>query len=174
MLVEVGRVGTRRAGSRVEVPGGGPVEILSGEALGFVADLHEQFNPERQRLLAARGQRQRRIDAGEMPDFLAATEGIRRADWSVAPVADDLRDRRVEITGPTDRKMMINALNSGAGPGVAVEASPHKTRGWVAGYTSPDRADHRERGGPAEGRTPRERNAAGRGPRAVHQSRRLG
>lgn len=109
MLGEVGSVGTRRVGSRVEVLGGGPVEILSGEALGFVADLHEQFNPERQRLLVARGQRQRRIEAGEMPDFLAATEGIRRAGWSVAPVADDLWDRRVEITGPTDRTRLAAA-----------------------------------------------------------------
>ncbi|HHC07985.1 MAG TPA: malate synthase A, partial [Actinobacteria bacterium] len=76
--------------------------------------LHRTFEPLRRRLLAERVERQRRIDAGEDPDFLAETKTIRQADWRVAPPPADLRDRRTEITGPTDRKMIINALNSGA------------------------------------------------------------
>ncbi|MDF1595598.1 MAG: malate synthase A [Acidimicrobiia bacterium] len=89
-------------------------EILSDEALAFIADLHRRFNRRRQTLLAARAERQLRIDAGEMPEFLVETKDIREADWSVAAIPDDLLDRRVEITGPVERKMMINALNSGA------------------------------------------------------------
>lgn len=89
-------------------------EILTEEAVAFVADLHRTFEPLRRRLLAERVERQRRIDAGEDPDFLAETKTIRQADWRVAPPPADLRDRRTEITGPTDRKMIINALNSGA------------------------------------------------------------
>ncbi|MDH5373228.1 MAG: malate synthase, partial [Acidimicrobiia bacterium] len=89
-------------------------EILSDEALAFVADLHRRFNPKRRDLLAARAERQLRIDAGEMPSFLTETRDIREADWSVAPIPADLMNRRVEITGPVERKMMINALNSGA------------------------------------------------------------
>jgi malate synthase len=88
--------------------------ILSDEALGFVAMLHKEFNPRRVELLAAREARKQRIDAGELPDFLPETKEIRESDWTVAPIPDDLRDRRVEITGPVDRKMIINALNSGA------------------------------------------------------------
>ena len=65
-------------------------------------------------MLRARANRQREIDAGQRPEFLSETEHIRRADWTVAPIPRDLQDRRVEITGPTDRKMIINALNSGA------------------------------------------------------------
>jgi malate synthase len=89
-------------------------EILTPEALGFVAKLAGTFEGRRRELLAARGVRQRRIDGGEMPDFLAETEAVRRGDWVVAPVPADLQDRRVEITGPVDRKMIINALNSGS------------------------------------------------------------
>ncbi len=88
--------------------------ILSDEALAFVADLHRRFNPRRQELLAARAERQLRIDAGEMPDFLTQTKDVRESDWTVASIPPDLVDRRVEITGPVERKMMINALNSGA------------------------------------------------------------
>ena len=73
-----------------------------------------RFDPERRRLLAARQERQERLDAGERPDFLAETRDIRESDWQVAPAPADLQDRRVEITGPVDRKMVINALNSGA------------------------------------------------------------
>lgn len=89
-------------------------EILSTEALAFVADLHRRFNETRKRLLALRAERQKRFDAGETPDFLVETRHIRDGDWTVAPIPADLLDRRVEITGPVDRKMIVNALNSGA------------------------------------------------------------
>jgi malate synthase len=89
--------------------------VLTREALAFIADLQQRFNPTRQRLLAARRDRQLRFDAGQLPDFLAETAGV-RADtgWRVASAPADLNDRRVEITGPVEPKMMINALNSGA------------------------------------------------------------
>jgi len=89
-------------------------EILTPEAVGFVAKLARTFTVRRDELLQRRADRQVRIDAGEMPDFLAETAYIRNGDWKVAPIPADLLDRRVEITGPTDRKMIINALNSGA------------------------------------------------------------
>ncbi len=88
--------------------------ILTPEALAFVAALHRQFNPRREELLALREARKRRIDGGELPGFLPETQAVRDADWVVAPIPEDLLDRRVEITGPVDRKMIINALNSGA------------------------------------------------------------
>ena len=88
--------------------------ILSPEALEFIAALNERFGPRVAALLKTREERQKRIDAGEMPDFLAETKAIRESEWTVAPIPKDLQDRRVEITGPTDRKMIINALNSGA------------------------------------------------------------
>jgi malate synthase len=90
------------------------LEILTPEALAFVAELHRRFNPERERLLAARAERQARLDAGELPDFLEETRELREDDWQVAPAPSELQDRRVEITGPVDRKMVINALNSGS------------------------------------------------------------
>src|SRR5881394_712807 len=89
-------------------------EILTPEALEFVAKLHRRFEPRRQELLASRAARQKEFDAGKLPDFLAETKKIRDAEWVVAPQPKDMLDRRVEITGPTDRKMVINALNSGA------------------------------------------------------------
>ena len=89
-------------------------EILSAEACAFVAMLERSFRDERRRLLAARTEFQARIDAGENPAFRPETEAIREADWTVAGTPADLADRRVEITGPVDRKMIINALNSGA------------------------------------------------------------
>lgn len=89
-------------------------EILSNEALEFLHALHQQFNARRKALLQQRQQRQQAIDAGQLPDFLAETAHIREGDWQVAPLPADLLDRRVEITGPVDRKMIINALNSGA------------------------------------------------------------
>jgi malate synthase len=89
-------------------------EILTPEALEFVVDLERRFGPRRRELLAAREERQKRIDAGERPDFLPQTVEIRRGDWRVSPLPADLLDRRVEITGPVERKMVINALNSGA------------------------------------------------------------
>ena len=89
-------------------------EILTPEALGFVGDLVEKFTPRLKELLAARVERQKLIDKGEMPDFLAEMKSIREGEWKVNPIPADLQDRRVEITGPVDRKMIINALNSGA------------------------------------------------------------
>jgi malate synthase len=88
--------------------------ILSAEAIDFLVALHRRFEATRRELLNRRIQRQRDIDAGAAPAFLDETAKIREADWSVAPVPEDLQDRRVEITGPVDRKMVINALNSGA------------------------------------------------------------
>ena len=89
-------------------------EVLTPEALALVAELHRALDGRRTALLAAREARQARYDAGELPDFRADTAAIRDGDWRVAPIPADLLDRRVEITGPTDRKMVINALNSGA------------------------------------------------------------
>jgi malate synthase len=89
-------------------------EILTPEAVAFVVDLQRTFNQRRKDLLAARHERQKRIDAGEKPNFLAETKSVRDADWTVAPLPADILDRRVEITGPVERKMIINALNSGA------------------------------------------------------------
>ena len=88
--------------------------ILSPEAMAFVSELHRRFNGRRRELLDRRARRQAAIDAGEMPDFLPETESVRKAEWTVAPIPADLQERRVEITGPVDRKMVINALNSGA------------------------------------------------------------
>jgi malate synthase len=88
--------------------------ILSPEALEFVAALVERFGPRVSQLLHAREERQKRLDKGEQPDFLAQTREIRESQWKVGSIPADLLDRRVEITGPTDRKMIINALNSGA------------------------------------------------------------
>ncbi|MBW6493555.1 MAG: malate synthase A [Burkholderiaceae bacterium] len=89
-------------------------EILTPEALEFVARLHRAFEPRRQELLAARVARMARINAGERPDFLPETRAVREGDWEIAPLPKDLLCRRVEITGPVERKMIINALNSGA------------------------------------------------------------
>ncbi|WP_322104136.1 malate synthase A [Paraburkholderia sp. J41] len=88
--------------------------ILTPEALELVAKLHRAFEPRRQQLLKARAERTKRLDAGERPDFLAETKSIRDGDWTIAPLPKDLECRRVEITGPVERKMIINALNSGA------------------------------------------------------------
>jgi malate synthase len=88
--------------------------VLGDDALAFVADLQREFGRRRTQLLDARSARQVRLDAGEMPDFLAETADVRAADWQVARAPRDLDDRRVEITGPAEPKMMINALNSGA------------------------------------------------------------
>src|ERR1700693_2456345 len=89
-------------------------EILTPEALNFVATLSRAFTERREELLQRRVQRQAEIDAGKMPDFLPETEHVRNSEWTIAPVPADLQDRRVEITGPVERKMIINALNSGA------------------------------------------------------------
>ncbi|HLF22427.1 MAG TPA: malate synthase A, partial [Burkholderiales bacterium] len=89
-------------------------DILSAQALAFVAKLARKFEQRRRELMAARTGRQAEFDAGRMPDFLAHTKSIRDSEWIVAPVPRALQDRRVEITGPTERKMVINALNCGA------------------------------------------------------------
>src|SRR6516165_2574327 len=89
-------------------------EILTPEAVDYVTTLARAFTVRRAELLQRRVQRQAAIDAGKMPDFLPETEHIRTSDWTISPVPADLQDRRVEITGPVERKMIINALNSGA------------------------------------------------------------
>jgi len=94
--------------------GGRAAEILTSEALEFVASLQREFGPRRRELLARRAGRREALAAGTLPDFLPETAAIRAGDWQVAPAPASLRDRRVEITGPVDRKMVINALNSGA------------------------------------------------------------
>jgi malate synthase len=97
----------------------GPIEpgfeaVLTPDALALVAKLSREFEPRRRQLLAARAERAQRLDAGERPDFLPETAHIRAGDWTVAPIPQALQCRRVEITGPVERKMVINALNSGA------------------------------------------------------------
>ncbi len=99
---------------RFTVPITGYENLLNPEATSFLAHLAREFTPRVQELLAARQARQARIDAGELPDFLPETRDIRESAWQVAPIPTDLRRRRVEITGPVERKMIINALNSGA------------------------------------------------------------
>src|SRR6202035_5126613 len=89
-------------------------EVLTPDALAFVAKLQRKFGARRIEALRARQDRQLRFDGGEMPDFLPQTKKTRESNWTCAPIPKDLQDRRVEITGPTDRKMVINALNSGA------------------------------------------------------------
>jgi malate synthase len=88
--------------------------VLTPDALEFVAGLHQEFEPRRRQLLEARAERRARLAAGDLPDFPAETAEVRAGDWRVPPAPPGLRDRRVEITGPVERKMMINALNSGA------------------------------------------------------------
>ena len=90
------------------------VRVLTPEALAFVALLHRRFDSRRQELLAHRAERQKQFDAGALPEFLIDTRKIRESDWKISPQPADMLDRRVEITGPTDRKMVINALNCGA------------------------------------------------------------
>src|SRR5438874_12868157 len=102
---------------RVQLKGaveGRASEVLTPQALGFVAKLQREFAGRRQELLRLRDERQTRIEAGEMPQFLVTTSSVRDSDWTVVSAPKDLQDRRVEITGPTDRKMLINALNPGA------------------------------------------------------------
>jgi malate synthase len=98
----------------VEILAPADEEVLTREALGLVACLHRELNPRRRELLERRHERQLELDAGALPGFLSQTKDVRDAAWHVAEAPADLRDRRCEITGPVDRKMMINALNSGA------------------------------------------------------------
>src|SRR5690606_8635592 len=111
------------AGTTVPTPAGVAVrgaleprfeEILTQDALAFLADLQRRFDQRRRDLLAARVEADARVRNGELPDFLPETQAVRDGDWKIAGVPADLQDRRVEITGPVDRKMVINALNSGA------------------------------------------------------------
>lgn len=102
---------------RVEVKGlftDSANRILTPSALDFVANLHYEFNSRRRELLQKRAERKEEIRSGVLPDFLTETADIRAGDWKIAPIPKELEDRRVEITGPVDRKMVINALNSGA------------------------------------------------------------
>ncbi len=111
---------TRSAGADIKAPiNNAPMEpgyenILTPEALALVAKLHRQFEPRRRELLARRVERAQALDAGEQPDFPAETKHVREGHWTIAPLPRDLQRRRVEITGPVERKMIINALNSGA------------------------------------------------------------
>jgi len=98
---------------RAEVPAD-YASILTPEALGFIAGLARAFEPEREQLLARRNLHQAELNRGVRPDFLGETRSVREADWTISPLPAELADRRVEITGPVDRKMVINALNSGA------------------------------------------------------------
>ncbi|MET0328840.1 MAG: aldolase/citrate lyase family protein, partial [Luteimonas sp.] len=102
------------SGPTVTVPADAPGDLIEAAALAFLGDLHARFEPRRQALLAERRTRQAAFDAGALPDFRTGTRAIRESEWQVAPLPAALRDRRVEITGPVDPKMVINALNSGA------------------------------------------------------------
>ena len=100
--------------TEIQIKGKDYPQILTPQALDFIEALERQFRPKRRELLAARAARQERFNQGELPDFLPETRAIRQDNWKIDPVPVDIQDRRVEITGPTDRKMIINALNSGA------------------------------------------------------------
>ncbi len=110
------------AGGATDISGArilGPVSepfatVLTPDAVAFVVDLAKRFEGRRQELLARRGARQQALDAGALPDFLPETRAVRESDWRVGPIPPDLTERKVEITGPVDRKMIVNALNSGA------------------------------------------------------------
>lgn len=146
---------------RIVVAGGGAARgerVLTREALEFVARLHQRFNATREALLQRRRDRQAALDSGERPDFPGETAAMREAEWRVAAAPPALQDRRVEITGPVDRKMMINALNSGASAFMAdfedslsptwenvVDGQEHlfdAVRGTLS-YTSPDGREYR-------------------------------
>src|SRR2546423_6117682 len=104
-----------QTGPKLEVLGpriGRSEEVLTPLALQLLASLHRRFNPRRLELLAAREHRQAELDAGALPAFLPGTADVRAAEWRVSPLPPGLQDRRGEITGPLDRKMIINALNA--------------------------------------------------------------
>jgi malate synthase len=116
-MIEVMSVEAAPAKGQIQIlsaPQGEQARVLSQEATEFLAKLSRQFEARRQELLARRMVRQQEIDSGRLPDFLPETASIRDREWTVASIPKDLQDRRVEITGPVDRKMIINALNSGA------------------------------------------------------------
>src|SRR5262245_11906077 len=115
MLVEPPGNRQSMAGIDIRAPGVGAAEaVLTDQALDFVAELERRFGQRRRDLLAARQQAQTRYDQGELPGFRPDTQAVRDGDWKVAPLPKALSRRKVEITGPVDRKMIINALNSGA------------------------------------------------------------
>src|SRR5436189_4089028 len=89
-------------------------EILKPDAMTFIEQLEREFCERRSELLQKRVERQKIFNAGTLPDFLSETADVRATDWKIGSIPADLQDRRVEITGPTDRKMIINAMNSGA------------------------------------------------------------
>jgi malate synthase len=141
---------------------GGAGEVLTPSALEFLAELHERFDGRRLDLLEAREERQDRFDAGELPDFPEETRDLRQADWRVGSIPSDLLDRRVEITGPTNAKMLINALNSGAQTFMAdfedatsptweelVQGQVNLRNYWLGrlDYTDPDSGKHYAVGG---------------------------
>ena len=109
--------GTVQHGQGIDVLGsmdGAYAEILTRQALAFVAMLERRYRSRRRELIVLRADRQTVLDRGERPDFLPRSDLVREGTWRVAPPPPDILDRRVEITGPVDRKMIINALNSGA------------------------------------------------------------
>src|SRR5215470_5127975 len=122
--------------ARADFPGAG--RILTPEAAAFVADLHREFEKRRQELLSRRAERRQQIAKTGKLDFLDETTSIRESAWTVAPAPRDLLDRRVEITGPTDRKMTINALNSGARVWLAdhEDANSPTWQNMVAGHVN--------------------------------------
>ncbi len=128
-----------RPGSGIQIRGPLPdtyKEILTDEALQLLADLHRKFDGRRRELLARRVERQREIDAGKLPDFLPETANIRNAEWTVAPIPADLQDRRTEITGPVDRKMIINALNAEPASSWPTSRTPTPRHGPTASKAS--------------------------------------
>jgi malate synthase len=135
----------------------GAEEVLTPDALDFLADLHQRFDSRRVELLGRRAERQKRFDSGVLPDFPAKTAAIRETDWTVGSIPADLQDRRVEITGPTNAKMIINALNSGAKVFMAdfedatspvwdelIQGQVNLRNRWLGGlsFTDPDSGKH--------------------------------
>jgi len=140
--------------------------ILTSDALALVAKLHREFNGRRQELLARRVERVKRLDAGEKPDFLAETKSIRDGSWKIAPILKDLQCRRVEITGPVERKMIINALNSGA-DAYMTDFEDSNTPNWDNQITGQDRccpAQDHARAGRQDLQTERQDRHPGRAP----------
>ena len=129
-MVELSPSQTNKPSAKMDIaePASDYGDILSPAATAFLAELHRRFDTRIHELLAARKVRQAKIDEGEFPNFILQTETIRKGNWKVAPIPKDLLQRRVEITGPVDRKMMINALNSGADVFMADFEDAHSPR----------------------------------------------
>ena len=107
-------------------------DVLTPEATDFLVNLQREFGPQREVLLARRAARSERLRDGELPGFLPDTEAVRDGSWRIAPFPDEIADRRVEITGPVNRKMVINALNSGANVFMADFEDANSPRGRTA------------------------------------------